>query len=501
MSDWEGGGHESDDENMVTVSEEETTLIPDVTNEGEFIEVKKKVKKKRKRQDIDHEETVQSEIVINRKYDILYSDKNEAPFQVMVESPEGGKAIARTDLRWINKTFKPYINDGDSISIKNKYQIVFEFSTADKANNFLRNADLTGLGAKAYIPPSFVEIIGIIRNVAEGISDSELIINMKCSDGKTKINHVRRFKKRESNGELTELNTVAVHFQSKYLPVGVYLFDSMYFRVSQYNKKPIRCNKCSRLGHIEMFCSNTKVVCTYCSGDHKTETCEKKSAKSSPLCALCKGEHEATSKDCLKYKLASKAMKQNPFPKLYNRTSIKSNPTPKRTPPLFNGKEFPQLTNKYSALTTDEEGEDSQTSTSLSWFRRPPQKSPITKPKHHSTRIIKPASLKRAVQFSQDDLDYYNKSHPTPSTSQATGETNASENKRFRGKPSAAPKTTSQQPTLGNSMHDFIANTITNLIKTSLQELIKTIISSIPNIIAEAMKQTNISSEIHHGSS
>lgn len=235
MSDQEP---QDSDEGMLTVSEDETVRIPDLEDPEKFIEVTRRVKK-RKRGESDPNPpklNKKDDTPITPEESIFYQDEGEAPFQVILESTDPTKNIGRTDLKWLNMIFKNFIVDKEYISIKNKNQIMLEFATKEKANLFVQQADLKQINAKAYIPRSFVEIIGIIRQVPEGESDESLLDNIRCTDGQTKINKVRRFKKREVNGEWSYLQTVAVHFQSKKLPKGVYLFGNMHFKVFPLKK-------------------------------------------------------------------------------------------------------------------------------------------------------------------------------------------------------------------------------------------------------------------------
>jgi hypothetical protein len=169
-----------------------------------------------------------------------------------------------------------------------------------------------------------------------------------------KINHVRRFKKKDGENTI-ELNTVAVHFQATELPLGVYLYDNLHYRVGKFKQRPLQCKKCNRYGHIERFCRNSSQICQYCSESHNISECNKYKEKREPVCALCKESHEANSKQCKVYIKASKELSANPFPKL-KRNSIKEPRVPKWSQTLKEyTKTFPTLQrNQFDSLENEE---------------------------------------------------------------------------------------------------------------------------------------------------
>jgi hypothetical protein len=91
--------------------------------------------------------------------------------------------------------FSSIVNHSEGGLIKkNDRQFIFEFNNADRANQFVTEASLKSIKAIAYIPPSYVEIVGIIRGVPIQYTDSELLEALSTYDS-VKINHVRRFNK------------------------------------------------------------------------------------------------------------------------------------------------------------------------------------------------------------------------------------------------------------------------------------------------------------------
>jgi hypothetical protein len=48
---------------------------------------------------------------------------------------------------------------------------IIEFNDFNRANNFIENTDFSSITAFSYIPPSYVEIIGVINGLPEEYSD------------------------------------------------------------------------------------------------------------------------------------------------------------------------------------------------------------------------------------------------------------------------------------------------------------------------------------------
>ena len=67
--------------------------------------------------------------------------------------------------------------------------------------------------------------------------------------------------------------------------------------VDKYYPSPLRCGKCCRWGHSSQICHSGS-VCSNCGGKgHIRNECK----AALPRCINCRGAHDATSKECLKY--------------------------------------------------------------------------------------------------------------------------------------------------------------------------------------------------------
>ena len=67
----------------------------------------------------------------------------------------------------------------------------------------------------------------------------------------------------------------------------------MHYSVDRFYPNPMRCFNCQRFGHTKQRCTN-KQACYKCGDIHTHVECTAVSNK----CLNCKGQHEATSKDC-----------------------------------------------------------------------------------------------------------------------------------------------------------------------------------------------------------
>ena len=58
-------------------------------------------------------------------------------------------------------------------------------------------------------------------------------------------------------------------------------------------KKPTRCLKCQKFGHIRATCTKNDVACPKCGGNHEYASC-----KSEAKCVNCNGNHQSSDTNC-----------------------------------------------------------------------------------------------------------------------------------------------------------------------------------------------------------
>jgi hypothetical protein len=273
-----------------------------------------------------------------RKMQIQYTEYCKPPYQVMLESKNEnspiGKRITKTLVEFISN--KQNSKEGECCQKKNDRQIILEFNSPSRANNFVNNTDLSLIQGKAYIPPSFVEIVGIIKGVPTQYSDDELLECLSTFENKKKINHVRRFTRTNPDGSISPLETVAIHFQSNTLPELVKMHGGLVFSVFKYNKSPLSCKRCLNYGHPARLCKSKTPNCKFCSGQHNSVDCpQRNNTDNTRICYHCKGNHTGDSNECPKYQEQKNIIQRDPFPNLHSRNSIGHRQPPSKTPSNF----------------------------------------------------------------------------------------------------------------------------------------------------------------------
>ena len=81
-----------------------------------------------------------------------------------------------------------------------------------------------------------------------------------------------------------------------------------HFRPSDMTSAPKRCTKCQRFGHQKFQCKAKANICAFCAEQHTSDQCFQaiKAGKTVVRkCANCQGNHQATSKNCIKFLIAN----------------------------------------------------------------------------------------------------------------------------------------------------------------------------------------------------
>ena len=68
-----------------------------------------------------------------------------------------------------------------------------------------------------------------------------------------------------------------------------------------YIPQPLRCDKCQHFGHTTKTCRTKAVTCSFCSGPHSYQECDRKSQQGAAKCTNCGGNHSAAYRSCPKY--------------------------------------------------------------------------------------------------------------------------------------------------------------------------------------------------------
>lgn len=237
-----------------------------------------------------------------------------------------------------------------------------QFSTAKQANLVLKSKDLTKHSLRVFVPISFTQKFGVIRDVPKSLSEAEIKENL-ISD--IPISSVTRFTRRNPDDEENRTSTysVKIGFYGSNIPESVTLFLSVR-KVSYYIPPPKQCFQCGRLGHIKKVCKTRKQRCLNCGReDACNPPCQEKEKK----CLLCgSSDHNclAVSKVCPKKEEQSKINKIMTMGNLsYNEVKEQySTNSFEQLEDLDYEIEFPQLTKK-NTRTLDNQKEINKTIT------------------------------------------------------------------------------------------------------------------------------------------
>lgn len=160
------------------------------------------------------------------------------------------------------------------------------FDCAERANACLRNNELKNRNMRAFVPKSFMETYGVIRDVPLYLSDQYILDNIMSP---CKVASVKRFFRRSAD-VLEPTYSVKIGFCGAELPNDIML-DYTRIKVDHFYPAVRMCRKCGRLGHTENGCRSGK-RCLKCG---KQGTC---SPDCNILkCILCNGDdHSANQK-------------------------------------------------------------------------------------------------------------------------------------------------------------------------------------------------------------
>lgn len=239
---------------------------------------------------------------------VIETDKNEAQFY---SNNHVGDIIVLVDTSKVDNDKKmknglylyEKIRDLKCYGIKNikavgytLYKIFFDSIGA--ANSFVRNEKLSERNLRAFIPKSFVESYGVIRDVPLYLSDDDILANIKSE---IKVTYVRRFKRKlrgDNSNELTLAPTysVKIGFAGNLIPNEV-VINFTILKVDMFYPHVRQCHNCGRLGHTRNACKSKK-RCLSCGKDGQCD-----GACGTIKCLLCGGEdHRANEKNkCSKW--------------------------------------------------------------------------------------------------------------------------------------------------------------------------------------------------------
>lgn len=220
----------------------------------------------------------------------VYDNPAQKEFPVLIQCAKNNSINRfKIDLLNVNKVLKN-IKGVQYVKPIGMYFIKVFFSTMSDANLLLLNKELLEENEwSAKIPYDSIESQGVIRAPIE-ISEEDLLENLKAS---CEIIGVKRFMKKQVNGNIEPLQTVLLHFISTNNPDHV-TYDHIWFTVNDYIKPLLQCFKCYKFGHGSGACKG-KQTCSICAGPHFHKDCDQ---TNNIKCSNCTGSHLAISISC-----------------------------------------------------------------------------------------------------------------------------------------------------------------------------------------------------------
>jgi hypothetical protein len=175
-------------------------------------------------------------------------------------------------------------------------------------NQLLKATAIGDLDIIASLPQSEMQPVQSAQKlksfVIKGVSDDFTDFFIQ---NQTKANSVKRYLKRDENGDLIPTSTVQLDFSHDYQPPHAVRIGAAQYKMFDYIPRPMQCRRCFQFGHTEKFCRQANSNCAFCaSPSHDIANCNKKAQK--PICKNCKGNHEANSKSCPVYKETEQAL-------------------------------------------------------------------------------------------------------------------------------------------------------------------------------------------------
>lgn len=217
----------------------------------------------------------------------FYNTNSKGPFETIIASKLGVKVHTLKVGRLLqeNRVGLQQANPiGKNVSVT--------FQSPSIANDFVKKC-LHNPDFDVYIPQNRVQVSGVIR-LETDIDETTIFSDISSS---ARLLRVRRMNLRKpadstSSAPIPSQNVV-LQFEGTSLPKYVY-FNCIRIEVRPYIQPVLQCYNCLRFGHTAKACKG-KVRCRYCTNNHESSTCLK---KSSPICVFCSGGHDSSHKSC-----------------------------------------------------------------------------------------------------------------------------------------------------------------------------------------------------------
>ncbi|XP_063369127.1 uncharacterized protein LOC134657486 [Cydia amplana] len=233
---------------------------------------------------------IQSRRGLFKDHNPIYEDLTKREYPVLLQSASNELAHkVPMDILKVNGILKE-ITGVQYVKAAGNFFVKVYFGCAKDANAFLLNKPVLQANTwKATIPYDSIECQGIIRAPVD-LSEETLLEDLKAS---CMILGVKRFTKKQDNGQYKPLPTVLVTFMTSSRPDHV-IYDHIWMPVQEYIRPLLQCFRCYKFGHGSGACKSTQ-VCSICSAGHFYKEC---TTPADFKCSNCSGPHSAVSYTC-----------------------------------------------------------------------------------------------------------------------------------------------------------------------------------------------------------
>ncbi|XP_043467552.1 uncharacterized protein LOC122501853 [Leptopilina heterotoma] len=266
------------------------------------------------------------------------------------KSPDAKKDLNNMSIgRILHSTFPGKIVDINRSGF-GKVRVVLNSGKA--ANQLLKDKSLSTKGLIAIVPANFVSCQGVMSNVPVDITIDEILANTEIVGPHVrdiKIINARRMNRKtldekDNSVKYVPTTTVLLTFSGTILSQRVAIYKGS-SQIRPYIPDPRMCSKCSRFGHIAIFC-RSKPRCQSCTLEviHDINNiCT--GPKGTPECLNCHGKHMSSSKECPEFIFQKKVRAYATIHKTsFNEAKSILRPSNHQTSKqAFNFSDFPEL--------------------------------------------------------------------------------------------------------------------------------------------------------------
>ncbi|XP_017472540.1 PREDICTED: uncharacterized protein LOC108363630 isoform X2 [Rhagoletis zephyria] len=156
----------------------------------------------------------------------------------------------RNGLFLFDKIRKLNVSGMDNILAIGKSLYKVFFDSIENANKSVSNCKIREMGFRVFIPRSFTEIYGVIRQVPFDFLENEIFDNIQSS---VKVKSISRITRRDSvnKDKFVPTLSIKIGFDGNEIPDSIKIF-CVNFRVNNFLPRAKQCFNCGKLGHTKL---------------------------------------------------------------------------------------------------------------------------------------------------------------------------------------------------------------------------------------------------------